>query len=275
MGTAPKKTGKKKAQSEALTFWDHLEVLRHALFRILGALLVLMVASFVVLPRIFDGFILGPTDGDFFLYRWLSSLSVSGGPDFSDSSFHIDIININVATQFMTHFSLSFWMGLTLAFPVILYEIWRFIEPALYSDERRNLGPAFVFGGVMFYVGCALGYAVIFPFTFRFLTQYQLSAMVTNQISLTSYLANFLTITFMMGAFFELPLLAMVLSRLGAVNRDMLRSGRKVAIVAMLVLAAVITPTGDPFTLAVVFIPLWLLYELSILLVRRRGNATT
>lgn len=272
MAAERQKTGTRDSQSDALTFWDHLEVLRHALFRILGAIVVTMVASFIALPRIFDSFVLGPTRGDFFLYRWLSSLAVSGGPDFSDAAFHVDIININVATQFVMHFSLSFWMGLVLAFPVILYEIWRFIEPALYSEERRTLVPAFLFGGGMFYLGCALGYAVIFPFTFRFLTQYQLSAMVTNQISLNSYLANFLTIVFMMGALFEIPLLAMVLSRLGIVNRDMLRSGRKVAVVALLVLAAVITPTGDPFTLAVVFIPLWLLYELSILLVRKPSS---
>ena len=113
----------------------------------------------------------------------------------------------------------------------------------------------------MFFLGCAVGYFLVFPFTFRFLTEYQLSPLITNQISLTSYMGNFLMLIFVMGIVFELPLLAWLLSKLGLVTKTFFRKYRKHAVVVLLVLSAVITPTGDPFTLMIVFLPLYLLYE--------------
>ena len=255
---------------QELTFWGHLDVLRTSLFHIVIALVICMAGSFVALQYIFDGFVLGPTHGDFFLYRWLSSVgkAVPFAPDFSGDGFHVDIININVASQFMVHMTTAFWLALLLAFPYVLYELWSFIRPALYPKEKRNIGTAFFFGAGMFYLGCAVGYTVVFPFTFRFLTTYELSAEITNQISLNSYMSNFLVIIFIMGAVFEIPMLAWVLSQLGLISRPFLREYRKHAVVLLLILAAVITPSGDPFTLAVVFIPLFMLYELAILVVR-------
>ena len=116
----------------------------------------------------------------------------------------------------------------------------------------------------MFFLGCAVGYGLVFPFTFRFLTEYQLSPTIVNQISLNSYMSNFLMLILIMGLVFELPLLAWLLSRLGLVTRSFFRKYRRHAVVILLVLAAVITPTGDPFTLMIVFLPLYLLYELGI-----------
>ena len=159
-----------------------------------------------------------------------------------------------------------------LVFPYLIYQIWKFVRPALFPQEVRNMRTAFLLGTGMFYVGCAVGYCIVFPFTFRFLVEYQLSASVVNQISLNSYISTFLIMVFIMGAVFELPLLAWILSKLGLVDKDMLKKYRKYAVVALLVLAAVITPTGDPFTLSLVFIPLYLLYELSIALVGRRPD---
>ena len=260
-----------KANNEQeLTFWGHLDVLRTSLFHIVIALVICMAGGFIALQYIFDSFVLGPTHGDFFLYRWLSSVGkvVPFAPDFSADGFHVDIININVASQFMVHMTTAFWLALLLAFPYVLYELWAFIRPALYPKEKKNVGTAFFFGAGMFYLGCAVGYTVVFPFTFRFLTTYQLSAEITNQISLNSYMSNFLVIIFIMGVVFEIPLLAWVLSQLGLISRPFLREYLKHAVVVLLILAAVITPSGDPFTLAVVFIPLFLLYELAILVVR-------
>ena len=260
-----------KANNEQeLTFWGHLDVLRTSLFHIVIALVICMAGGFIALQYIFDSFVLGPTHGDFFLYRWLSSVGkvVPFAPDFSADGFHVDISNINVASQFMVHMTTAFWLALLLAFPYVLYELWAFIRPALYPKEKKNVGTAFFFGAGMFYLGCAVGYTVVFPFTFRFLTTYQLSAEITNQISLNSYMSNFLVIIFIMGVVFEIPLLAWVLSQLGLISRPFLRAYRKHAVVVLLILAAVITPSGDPFTLAVVFIPLFLLYELAILVVR-------
>ena len=260
-----------KANNEQeLTFWGHLDVLRTSLFHIVIALVICMAGGFIALQYIFDSFVLGPTHGDFFLYRWLSSVGkvVPFAPDFSADGFHVDIININVASQFMVHMTTAFWLALLLAFPYVLYELWAFIRPALYPKEKKNVGTAFFFGAGMFYLGCAVGYTVVFPFTFRFPPTYQLSAEITNQISLNSYMSNFLVIIFIMGVVFEIPLLAWVLSQLGLISRPFLREYRKHAVVVLLILAAVITPSGDPFTLAVVFIPLFLLYELAILVVR-------
>ena len=256
--------------NDEMTFWGHLEVLRWSIMRVGIALVVCMIGCFVAMPHIFDSFILGPASSDFFLYKWLSGLHGTGGifPDFS-RDFSVDIININVASQFTTHISTSFWLALVIVFPYLIYEIWKFISPALFPDERKNVRLTFFFGTFMFYLGCAVGYGVVFPFTFRFLTEYQVSTEIVNQISLNSYMGNFLMMVFVMGLVFEIPLLAWVLSAIGVVNKDFLKKYRRHAVVVLLILAAVITPTGDPFTLMVVFLPLYLLYELSIKVVRK------
>lgn len=256
-------------EEQTMTFWDHLEALRQVLLRVVAVLVAAMVAWFCVMPHVFDDFVLGPTTSDFPLYRWLSGLGGSGFfPDFSRDDYRVEIINIRVASQFLIHISTSFWFALVTVFPYLIFEVWCFVRPALFPSERRNLSLAFLFGTVMFFAGCALSYFVVFPFTFRFLTEYQLSASVTNQISLDSYMGNFLMMVFLMGVVFELPLLTWLLSRLGLVTRSLLCRYRRHAVVVLMVLAAFITPTGDPFTLMIVFLPLYLLYELGIRLAR-------
>lgn len=243
-----------------MSFWDHLEVLRWSIFRILGVLLVLFIVAFAVMPSIFDGFILAPTKGDFFIYKALGAVF--------KGDFNIDIININVTAPFFTHMRTAFLLALLVACPYILFEAWLFIKPALYSSEKKGIGAAFVGVAVLFYVGCAVGYLLVFPFTFRFLAGYHIGEGILTQISLNSYISTFISIIFVMGLVFELPVLAWVLSEFGILNKEILRKYRRYAIVILLVLAAVITPTGDPFTLMVVFLPIYLLYELSILIVR-------
>ena len=265
-------TQQQPGDDAGLTFWGHLDVLRWALFRVAAVVFIAMIAWFIVMPDIFRPFVLGPTTSDFFLYRWLGSLGdwIPFLPDFSNDDYHVDIININVASQFLTHISTSFWFSLVVAFPYLIYEIWKFISPALYDNEKGSIRMAFLFGTGMFYLGCLLGYGAIFPFTFRFLTEYQLSAEITNQISLNSYMGTFLMMIFVMGLVFEIPLLAWVLSRLGLIDQEFLKQYRRHAVAVLLILAAAITPTGDPFTLSIVFIPLYLLYELAIRIVRKR-----
>lgn len=253
---------------EELSFWGHLEVLRWSLMRVVAVLLVFVVGCFISMPYIFDSFVLAPTSSDFFLYRWLSGVKFLG---FSDESFHVDIININVASQFMTHITTSFWFSLVLIFPYLVYEIWRFISPALFPNEKKSVGFAFGFGTIMFFIGCAVGYCLVFPFTFRFLTEYQISESIANQINLNSYMGNFLMMVFIMGIVFELPLLTWVLSRLGIVSKEFLKKYRRHAVVVLMVLAAVITPTGDPFSLMIVFVPLFLLYELGIAVAKEKS----
>ncbi len=251
-----------------MTFWDHLESLRWALARVAGVLLVLVVVGFCFMPMLFDSVVLAPTTSDFFLYRWLDAAGLAG---FTGESFNVEIININVASQFMTHIKTSFWFALLFAFPYLVFEIWWFISPALFESERRSMSVAFIGGTLMFFTGCAVGYTLVFPFTFHFLTDYQLSASIANQISLDSYMGNFLMMVFVMGLVFELPLLSWLLSRLGIVSKSTLRGYRRHAVVALLVLSAFITPSGDPFTLTVVFMPLYLLYELGIAVARENN----
>lgn len=247
------------------SFWDHLEELRRTLFRVCAVLLFAVIGCFWAVPRLFDRVILAPASSDFPLYRWLSGLGGDGRwlPDFR-GDFSVEIINYDVAAQFMTHLSLSFWLALLIVFPYLIFEVWRFVRPALFRSERRNVAIAFGGGTLLFFTGCLTGYGVVFPFTFRFLTEYRLSETITNRISLDSYMGNFLLMIFVMGIVFELPLLTWLLSKLGLVTRSMLRNYRRHAIVALLILAAVITPSGDPFTLMVVFLPLYLLYEAGI-----------
>lgn len=249
--------------AEEMSFWDHLEALRWCLFRVVIALVVLLLGCFFAMPHIFDAFILGPTRSDFFVYRLLG---FAYGP-----AQDVQIININVASQFLTHISTSLWVALLLVFPYLMYQIWVFVKPALYPREIKGVGRSFVWGTALFYTGCAVGYLVVFPIIFRFLTQYRIGDLVVNQISLNSYMGNFLGLIFIMGLVFEMPVLAALLGRLGLIDKALLRSWRRYAVVVLLVLAALITPTGDPFTLMVVFVPLYLLYELSIMMVPHRA----
>ena len=249
-----------------MSFWDNLEILRWALFRSAAVLITVMLGTFFCMPYIFDSFILAPTNSQFFIYRWLNEYGhgiVSLSTDFS-----VSIININVASQFMTHISTSISMAAIIAFPYFIWEIWKFIKPALFEEEVKHLKPAFFGGTVMFYIGCAVGYTLVFPFTFRFLVEYNLSPNIVNQINLQSYIDNFTMLILIMGLVFEMPLLAWLLSLLGLITKSFLRNYRRHAIVALLVAAAIITPSGDPFTLMLVFVPLYILYELSILVVK-------
>lgn len=256
----------KETQESAMSFWDHLEVLRWALFRSACVLMVILVGTFIAMPYIFDRFVLAPTSNEFFVYQWLNAIGgdvVKLSPDFD-----VQIININVASQFMTHISTSISMAAVIAFPYFIWEIWKFIEPALFEEEIRHLRPAFMGGTLMFYLGCAIGYLFVFPFTFRFLVEYNLSPNITNQINLQSYIDNFTLLILVMGIVFEMPLLAWLLGLLGILKKSFLREYKRHAIVVLLITAAIITPSGDPFSLMLVFIPLYVLYELSILVVK-------
>ncbi len=245
-----------------MSFWEHLDVLRWALLRVVVVFVVVFAVVVALLPRFFSPFVLGPTRDDFFVYRWLQRLS--HGVAALDGGFCVEIINIHVASQFMTHLNISLLLSLVVVAPYILYEVWRYVRPALYSRERRAVRLVFAGGAVMFFLGCVVGYALVFPLTFRFLAGYELSADITNTINLQSYVGMFTNVLFVMGVVFEMPLVVWLLGSAGLLRRTVLRRYRRHAIVVLLILAAVITPSGDPFTLLVVFLPLYLLYELSI-----------
>ena len=257
---------------QEMSFWDHIDALRAVLIRIVVALVVMTVGLFFLMPSIFDSVILAPCHGDFALYRLFQRItsSFSWLPQFTTEGFEVELINIKLASQFFIHMSTSFWLALVLMFPFVLYQLWTFIAPALYPNEKRGVKTAFCIGCLMFYLGVAVGYLVVFPVTLRFLADYHVSQLVPNQISLDSYMDTFLMLIFVMGVIFELPLLAWLLGVLGVLHRGFFKTYRRHAIVLLLVLAAIITPTGDPFTLSVVFLPIYLLFEVSAYLVPKQ-----
>jgi sec-independent protein translocase protein TatC len=248
-----------------MSFWDHLEELRHTLFKIGGVLVIFAIAFFIFMPDIFDNIILAPCKGDFVLYQLFENITKKfpSLPQFSTEGFKVELININLASQFFIHMTTSLWLAVVFAFPFIVWFLWNFIKPALYENERRGSERAFLLGVTMFFLGVAVGYFVVFPITLRFLAEYKVSELVPNQISLNSYMDNFLMLIFIMGIVFEMPLVAWLLSKMGFLHREFFHNYRRHAVVVLLVLAAFITPTGDPFTLCIVFLPLYLLYELS------------
>ncbi len=253
-----------------LTFWDHLDVLRLVLFRVIGVWFVLAVGYFIAMPYLFDQVILAPCHNDFVFYDLLRYVGqvFNLTDEFFTKEFHVKLININLAAPFFVHMSTAFWMSVVTAMPYLLFEVWRFICPALYPNERKGVSKALWVGSVMFYIGVLLGYFMVYPLTLRFLSTYELSSEIENVISLNSYIDNFMMLVLCMGLAFELPLVTWLLSLLGVVNKSFLRKYRRHAIVLIVLVAAIITPTGDPFTLSVVSIPLCLLYELSILMIK-------
>lgn len=257
------------SDSKELTFWEHLDELRKVLIRVLSVWLVLGVVYFATMPYLFDKVVLAPCNNDFIFYDLLryigERLHLEG--EFFTQDFHVKLVNINLAAPFLIHMSTAFWMSVVTAAPYLFHEVWRFVRPALYPSEARGVRKALALGTVMFYLGVLLGYFMVYPLTLRFLSTYQLSASIENQLTLNSYIDNFMMLILCMGLAFELPLLTWLLSLLGLVHKAFLRKYRRHAIVLIVILAAVITPTGDPFTLTVVALPLWLLYELGILMV--------
>lgn len=263
-------------KSQEMGFWDHLDALRGVLIKIGATVLTAAVLLFIFMRRLMDSVILAPCNGDFPLYRWLDFLDNGSGsawvPSLGSHDFNVTLINIELASQFFIHMSLSCWLAVVLTFPIIIYLLWSFVSPGLYPHERKGAVKAFAFGNLMFYAGVAVGYFLVFPLTLRFLADYQLSEQIPNTISITSYMDNFLMIILLMGLVFELPLLAWMLGKMGLLKRGFFNRFRKHAIVVLLIMAAIITPTGDPFTLFMVFLPIYLLWEGSALLVPRADD---
>lgn len=238
-----------------MSFWDHLEALRGTLFRSVLSVVILS-AVFLCIPKLLFQAVLWPTQADFLLYRL-------PGVDFSMS-----LVNIELSAQFFTYMKVAVLSGVVLAFPLIVWEIWKFIAPALYEKERQAVRKAFFLSSGLFYVGVAVGYFVVLPVCLMFFVNFSISDAIVNTISLSSYMSLFTSMVFLIGLLFEFPAVVLVLSSLGVLNRSMLRKGRKFAFVVVLILAALITPS-DPFSMFVLAVPLYGLYEFSILLCRK------
>ena len=239
------------------TFWEHLDVLRGVLLRSLAVVALLAVVAFCFKETLF-AVVLAPRSSDFITFRLLGT-----------EPFAVSLMNTGLTEQFMIHMKVAAYAGLLFASPYIIYELFRFVSPALYRVERKRTVQVVGASVTMFLLGTLVNYFLIFPLTVRFLGTYQVSADVTNMLTLQSYMDTLIGMSLVMGVVFELPVVSWMLSRFGILNGKVMRQYRRHAVVAILAVSAIITPTADAFTMLIVALPIWLLYEVSILIVRK------
>lgn len=249
-----------------MTFGDHLEVLRRMLCRIIAVVAALMIVIFCFKDVTFS-LLLAPSKSDFITYQWLAALCGKVGIDFNLEDYCVQLIATDLSSQFMTHVTASCNLALLIASPYIVFELFRFISPALYENERKYSVRVVLSVYLLFIVGVLMTYFVLFPISFRFLGTYQVAAEVTNNITIDSYIGTLSTLTLLMGVVFQLPVLTYFLAKMGIIDSDLLCKYRRHALVLIMIVAAIITPP-DLMTLAIVSIPMYLLYELSILIIK-------
>lgn len=263
------KRKKEKDTEKVMSFWDHMEELRSHIIRSIIAIVVLAIAAFLNRKIIFDVIILAPSKPGFFTNRvlcWVSHKLALNALCISD--MNLDIINIKMSGQFLTHMYISLVAGFIVAFPYILWEIWRFVKPAMLNNERKYSRGGILVSTLLFAIGIVFSYFMIVPLTVNFLGTYQVSPTVHNQISLSSYISTVVSLTFAVGVVFELPILVYFLTSIGVVTPGFMKKNRKYMFVILLILAAIITPP-DMFSQVLVVIPLVLLYEFSIIISKR------
>lgn len=258
-------------QISEMSFWEHLDVLRSSLIKMAIVTVLCGIVAFMFKEEVFS-VILAPKSDTFITYRMFSHIAEwttgAGNPAFS-----VQLINTGLAEQFVIHMKKSVCTGFLLSSPYTLYLLFHFIAPALYENEKKYSLRVAGCGYVMFILGILLGYFLIFPLTFRFLGTYQVSGDVTNMITLQSYMGTLMMMCVLMGIVFELPVLCWLLAKLGILSAGLMRRFRKHSIIIILIISAIITPTSDIFTLSLVVLPIWMLYEISILIVSKsKGN---
>lgn len=257
---------KGKSMEAEMSFFDHLEVLRWHLIRSAVAIVIFTGFAFSYYDFIFDQIIMGPKNPDFWTYRMMCALTerFNLGPDFCITDIPFNIINTDMAGQFTLQLNSSLLIGLIFGFPYLLFEIWRFVKPGLNPNEKNSASGFVFWASLLFLLGVLFGYYVIAPLSINFLANYTVSSIIQNQITIDSYLSSVATLTLGAGITFELPIIIFILSKLGIMTPEFMRSTRRYAVVIILIIAAVVTPTPDLLTMLTVSFPLFLLYEISI-----------
>ncbi|MFK7899608.1 MAG: twin-arginine translocase subunit TatC [Cyclobacteriaceae bacterium] len=249
-----------------MSFLDHLEEFRWHIIRSFIAILVLMIVAFLAKNILFHHILLAPSRADFPTYQLLCKISQS----LNTSTFCIDELPFilqsrKMTGQFTMHMLASFVAGLIVAFPYVFWEIWRFVKPALYNNEKKFANGTVFFVTILFFMGVSFGYYVIVPLSVNFLANYTVDPTVMNEFDITNYVSTVTTLTMVTGLVFQFPVLSFFLARAGLVTADFLRKFRKHAIVVIMILSAVITPP-DPASQVLIAIPIFLLYQLSIVI---------
>lgn len=245
-------------------FLDHLEALRWHIVRAVIAIVLFAVIAFLNKEIIFDGIILAPKSPNFLTYRILCNLSAKYNLDMCFNKIEFNVVSLDLSGQFMTHMWVAFVIGFIIAFPYFIWEIWRFVKPALSDKEKKYSRGIVFFISLLFLIGLLFGYYVIAPLSINFLGNYQVSSEVHNTISLDSYINTVTILSLSTGLVFELPMIVYFLSKIGIITPEFMRKYRKHAMVINLIIAAFITPSPDVTSQMLVAIPLFILYEISI-----------
>ncbi|WP_291965645.1 twin-arginine translocase subunit TatC [Maribacter sp.] len=248
-----------------MSFLDHLEELRWHLIRSVLAVVIIGSVAFLMKDFIFDTVIFGPKKMDFPTYKLFCDIATYFG---FDSAFCADKLPFTIQSrlmsgQFSAHIWTSIWAGFIIGFPYVLYEMWKFISPGLYEKERRNSRGFIFIASFLFFLGVLFGYYVVSPLSINFLGTYQVSSEVTNEFDLASYISTVRASVIACGVLFELPIIIFFLTKIGLVTPEIMRKYRKIALVVVLILSAVITPP-DVASQIIVAIPVLILYQVSI-----------
>ena len=257
--TAPKK------DANELTFFEHIEELRWHIIRALISVVVISIGVFAAKNFVFQHVILGPTSPDFITYQFFCNLS----PDFCFYPQNLQIITRDIQEQFISHIKVSLWLGFIIAFPYIFYEFWKFIKPGLYKNEIKAAKGMVVICSLLFLFGVSFGYFLIAPVAITFLSAYSVSPEIANTTTLAALVNSITMFTLPTGLIFEMPVVMYFLAKIGLVTGNFLSKYRRHSVVIITILSAVITPSPDVFTMLMVGIPLYLLYEISIVVTKR------
>lgn len=269
MADQDEKKEREEAEGHEMTFMDHLEELRWVFIRSAVAICIAASASFLGYKYLFDDILLAPKSPEFFTNRLMCYFAkLLDSPTFCINSKPLKLINIDMAGQFNTHVLVSLYAGLILAFPYIIYQLWKFISPALFDEERKKARGAVLIISALFIVGVFFGYYFITPFSVDFLGSYSISDQVENSINLSSYISLVSSLSLVSGLVFEMPVLVFFLTKIKIITPAFLKKYRKHAFIVILIIAAIISPP-DVLSMTLIAIPLWLLFEISIMVSKR------
>lgn len=267
---------------QEMGFFDHLNVMRLHIMRSVAAILIFAVIALANTHWVFNSFLFGPVKGDFITYKLLCKFSQWVRPLLCNVSpllcpeeglcvhdLKIVFLNTELFGQFISQLQICLVVGLVAAFPYIIWEIWRFVRPALSAEEAKKSTAVIVLSSVFFFVGVLFAYFLVIPFSLSFANSYTLSANIENRFAFDNYVGFITMMMLGSGLIFELPMIVYFLAKLGLLSASFMRNYRRHSIVAILITAAIITPSPDMFTMMVVAVPIYVLYELSILLAHR------
>ena len=257
---------KGKTIEAEMSFFDHLNILRGHLIRASIAIIVFTILAFSFYDFIFEEIIMAPGRPNFWTFRMMCAATekFNLGAEFCVTKLNFIIINTQLGGQFTLQLNSSLMIGIVLGFPYLLFEIWRFVKPALHENERNSATGFVLWASLLFIVGVLFGYYIIAPLSINFLSNYEVSSIINNNIEIDSYFSILATLSIGAGITFELPIIIYILSKLGIMTPAFMRSSRRYATVIILIIAAVVTPTPDLLTMFTVSLPLFLLYEASI-----------